>query len=109
MKTQIRQGVFETNSSSIHSLAITTNTDWDKFKNGELLMKGFPYDISFVDVNSVNKEQVFTLDKYNDNKDYFYYDYMTYDAFEQLDAEILLKELDNIVAISVYRLIDTDD
>lgn len=97
MKTQIRRGVFETNSSSIHSLAITTTTDWGKFKKGELLMKGFPYDISFVDANSVNKEQVFTLDKYNDNdKDYFYYDYMTYDAFEQLDdAEILFKELDN--------------
>ena len=103
MKTQIRKGVFETNSSSIHSLAITTTTDWDKFKTGELLMKGFPYDISFVDVNSVNKEQVFTVDKYND-EDYFDYDYMTYDAFEQLDdAEILFKELDNVLAISIYR------
>ena len=104
MKTQIRRGVFETNSSSIHTLAITTNTDWDKFEKGELLMKGYPYDISFVDVNSVNKEQVFTLDKYDDEEDYFDYDYMTYDAFEQLDdAEILFKELDNILAISVYR------
>ena len=66
-------------------------------------MKGYPYDISFVDANSVNKEQVFTLDKYDD-EDYFDYDYMTYDAFEQLDdAEILFKELDNILAISVYR------
>ena len=103
MKTQIRRGVFETNSSSIHTLAITTNTDWDKFEKGELLMKGYPYDISFVDVNSVNKEQVFTLDKYDD-EDYFDYDYMTYEAFEQLDdAEVLFKELDNILAISVYR------
>ena len=92
------------NSSSIHTLAITTNTDWDKFEKGELLMKGYPYDISFVDVNSVNKEQVFTLDKYDDEEDYFDYDYMTYDAFEQLDdAEVLFKELDNILAISVYR------
>ena len=67
-------------------------------------MKGYPYDISFVDVNSVNKEQVFTLDKYDDEEDYFDYDYMTYDAFEQLDdAEVLFKELDNILAISVYR------
>ena len=104
MKTQIRRGVFETNSSSIHTLAITTNTDWDKFEKGERLMKGYPYDISFVDVNSVKIEQVFTLDKYNDEEDYFDYDYMTYDAFEQLDdAEVLFKELDNILAISVYR------
>ena len=104
MKTQIRRGVFETNSSSIHTLAITTNTDWDKFKKGELLMKGYTYNISFVDVNSVNKEQVLTADKYNDEEDYFDYDYMTYEAFEKLDdAEVLFKELDNILAISVYR------
>ena len=104
MKTQIRRGVFETNSSSVHTLAITTSTDWDRFEKGELLMKGYPYDISFVDVNSVNKEQVFTLDKYDDDEDYFDYDYMTYEAFEQLDdAEVLFKELDNILAISVYR------
>ena len=104
MKVQIRRGVFETNSSSIHTLAITTNTDWDKFEKGELLLKDYPYGISFVDVNSVNQEQVFTLDKYNDGEDYSEYHYMTYEAFEQLDdAEILFKELDNILAISVYR------
>ena len=103
MKTQIRRGVFETNSSSVHTLAITTNTNWDKFKKGELLMKGYPYDISFVDINSINKENVFTFDKYNDNESYSYYDYMDYEAFEHLtDAEILFKELDNILAISVY-------
>ena len=104
MKTQIRRGVFETNSSSTHTLSITTTTNWDKFKKGELLMEGYPYDISFVDVNSVNKEQVFTLDKYND-EDYFDdYDYMTYDAFERLDdAEVLFKELNNVLAISVYK------
>ncbi len=33
---QIRQGVFETNSSSTHSMTITTKEEWLKFKNGEL-------------------------------------------------------------------------
>ena len=104
MKIQVRQGVFETNSSSVHSLVITTITDWDKFKNGSLIMKDFPYDVSFVDVNSVNKEQVFTLDKYNDEEDYFDYDYMTYDVFKNLDdVEIILKKLDNVLAISIYK------
>ena len=103
MKTQIRQGVFETNSSSVHTLAITTTTDWDRFKKGELLMKGYPYEISFVDANSVDKEQVFTTDKYDDGEYYFNYKYMTYDAFNYLDdAEILFKKLDNVLAISVY-------
>ena len=103
MKTQIRRGVFETNSSSVHTLAITTTTDWDRFKKGELLMKGYPYEISFVDANSVDKEQVFTTDKYDDGEYYFNYKYMTYDAFNYLDdAEILFKKLDNVLAISVY-------
>ena len=106
MKTQIRRGVFETNSSSVHTLAITTNTDWDKFKKGELLMKGYPYDISFVDVNSVNQEKVFTLDKYKNEHyfDYDCYDYITYEAFNSLDDEIIFKKFDNFLAISVYVL-----
>ena len=103
MKTQIRRGVFETNSSSVHTLAITTTTDWDRFKKGELLMKGYPYEISFVDANSVDKEQVFTTDKYDDGEYYFNYKYMTYNAFNYLDdVEILFKKLDNVLAISVY-------
>ena len=104
MKTQIRRGVFETNSSSVHSLAITTTMDWDRFKKGELLMKGYPYDISFVDANSVDEEDVLTGDKKHDGEYYSDYKYMTYDAFNYLDdtAEILLKKFDNVLAISLY-------
>jgi len=38
MKVQIRQGVFETNSSSTHSLAIYNKNEWEEFKNGDLLI-----------------------------------------------------------------------
>ena len=108
MKVQIRRGVFETNSSSIHTLSITTTTDWDRFKKGELLMKGYPYDISFVDANSVDEEDVLTGDKKHDGEYYSDYEYMTYDAFNYLDdtAEILLKKFDNVLAISVYTYDD---
>lgn len=37
MKKQIRRGVFETNSSSVHSLTMCTSSDYDKWKNGELV------------------------------------------------------------------------
>lgn len=37
MKRQIRRGVFETNSSSVHSLTMCTSSDYDKWKNGELV------------------------------------------------------------------------
>lgn len=37
MKRQIRKGVFETNSSSIHALAMCTESEFDRWENGELL------------------------------------------------------------------------
>lgn len=35
MKVQIRQGVFETNSSSTHVLSLFNKEDWNKFKNSD--------------------------------------------------------------------------
>jgi hypothetical protein len=35
---QIRQGVFETNSSSTHAIAICTQEKWDKLQSGEYLV-----------------------------------------------------------------------
>lgn len=35
---QIRQGVFETNSSSTHALAICTQEEWDKLQSGEYVI-----------------------------------------------------------------------
>lgn len=37
MKMQIRRGVFETNSSSVHSITMCTGSDFDRWTNGELL------------------------------------------------------------------------
>lgn len=37
MKKQIRRGVFETNSSSVHSLTMCSNEEYDKWKKGEVL------------------------------------------------------------------------
>lgn len=36
MKVQIRRGVFETNSSSTHSLCIVSEDQFERWKNGEL-------------------------------------------------------------------------
>lgn len=38
MKRQVRRGVFESNSSSTHSLQICTKEEFDKWKNGEILL-----------------------------------------------------------------------
>ena len=37
MKYQIRQGVFETNSSSVHSLSICSKNEWEAFERGEMM------------------------------------------------------------------------
>lgn len=37
MKRQVRIGVFETNSSSTHSITMCSNTDFEKWENGEVL------------------------------------------------------------------------
>lgn len=41
MKIQVRRGVFETNSSSVHSLCICSEDDYDRFKNGELFYNSY--------------------------------------------------------------------
>lgn len=37
MKRQIRYGVFETNSSSVHSLTMCSSEEYEKWENGEVL------------------------------------------------------------------------
>lgn len=39
MKRSIRYGVFETNSSSVHSLTIVSKEEFEKFKRGELIFE----------------------------------------------------------------------
>jgi len=38
----VRRGVFETNSSSTHSLTICSDEDFQKFKKGEVMLKTYP-------------------------------------------------------------------
>jgi len=45
MKVQIRQGVFETNSSSTHSLAIISKEQSDALDRGEVYINGYSFEI----------------------------------------------------------------
>jgi len=40
MKRQIRRGVFETNSSSVHSLTMCSREEYSKWENGKVLYWG---------------------------------------------------------------------
>ena len=54
MKVQIRQGVFETNSSSTHSLSIISKEQSDLLDKGELYING--YSLEIVTKEKVDKE-----------------------------------------------------
>ena len=66
MKRQIRHGVFETNSSSTHSICICTKNDYEKWKKGELLYSRW------------SDELVPTRERIGDDV----YDYKTYEEYE---------------------------
>lgn len=54
MKRQIRQGVFETNSSSTHSMTVCMKEEFDKWDRGELLFNGS----DFIDAEEGRKKNV---------------------------------------------------
>lgn len=88
-KVQIRRGVWETNSSSVHTLTMCSKSDFESWKNGDLV-----YDErteSLVSKNDVSEEEIFKSEEYSalleegkDDEAYNYrYDrrYFNYDSF----------------------------
>lgn len=68
MKIQIRRGVFETNSSSVHSLTICSKEEYDKWKKGELLFD--KYNETFVEATEDNEDDdVYTYSEYQNSID----------------------------------------
>ena len=68
MKLQVRTGLFETNSSSTHSLTMCMKEDWEAFKNGDKLYDNWEGCL-------VNANEVVT---YVDEDRYY-----TYEQFEE--------------------------
>ena len=83
MKEVIRRGLFETNSSSVHSITMCDDDTYTKWKNGELLYSD--WDEKFIteeELNSAMKEA--NIDITDDNEvseyisDHNIYDYDDY-------------------------------
>ena len=95
---QIRQGVFETNSSSTHALAICTQEEWDNLKSGEYLVN--EWDIN----NIISKDDPKAI---NDPDDWDT-QYVTYDElYNQSSYEFFTKHFtspngDKMVAWGYY-------
>lgn len=78
----VRRGTFETNSSSTHSITMCKESDFDKWKNGEMYWDRWNEQL-------VSKEEAETKMAEDDCDDEFYtyeqfndYDYLEYETFE---------------------------
>lgn len=82
MKRRIRLGVFETNSSSTHSITMCLKSDYDKWVNGELVFNKWYNKLEpITDVIRESMEaddgEYLTYDQFND------WEYMEYETFEK--------------------------
>lgn len=76
MKRVIRQGVFETNSSSVHTITICTKEEYNKWIDGELIYDDLTEKLvnkNTVDVN--HKYRYKTYENFGDNFSVYQEDY----------------------------------
>ena len=79
MKIQVRQGLFETNSSSTHSLVMFKGSDWELFKEGKMVIENSFYSNKLIRREDVPEgKSIFDLICSND---IFFYDYIPYEAW----------------------------
>lgn len=86
MKRQVRIGVFETNSSMTHSLTMCSDSEYQKWRNGEVYWSKWSWgdDRDFVPVEEVDAQYKSEYDEYYENyEDYIEreYGYVAYDRF----------------------------
>lgn len=121
---QVRQGVFETNSSSTHSITICPESDFERWKNGDVWLSVDGYGTN-VDAQFLTKEEAISAaersgyppkknlyDVSNDDLDWYlaedyeiysydkYFD--MYDGYEYYDKSYTTQHGDKIVAFGYY-------
>lgn len=110
----IRTSVFETNSSSTHSLVILSKEDYKKWENHEVVLNIYNGEIQPLDPNKqiIRNEDgtvLFNETKYNDMYDLMENEYEdiddSYAPKEYIDeyADVEQKELGDNVIMSIYR------
>lgn len=75
MKRQVRRGVFETNSSSTHSLTMCSEEEFEAWKRGEILFQEYGSE-KFVSAKKLsNNDKKKAEEDYEENKDDFQKDW----------------------------------
>jgi hypothetical protein len=70
---QIRHGVFETNSSSTHSLTICSDEEYKKFESGELVCSAW-------------SDELLPPDTFDDNNDYYTFEKFFNGCYDDLET-----------------------
>ena len=87
---QIRRGVFETNSSSTHSLTILTKKEFDDYKNDKLVFDRWANNLIDVDKKELGCDSE-------------YWDWSSFGGcFETFEREFTTPSGDKMVAIGFY-------
>lgn len=103
---QIRRSVFETNSSSVHSLTILPEDEFNKFQQGEMLWdacsdKLVTREEALEEIKKYDKD--ITLKDLEDGyDDYQTYEKMGGDYYETFEQKYTTKNGDTIVAFGYY-------
>ena len=97
MKRQIRYGVFETNSSSTHTLTICKKEEFDKWERGELLFDCWEHEFvkpELLELSDQEKKDV--VDDYNTRREKYWktWDELTTEEQEELYREALIEKKD---------------
>lgn len=83
MKIQVRQGLFETNSSSTHSLVMFKGSDWELFKEGKMVIENSLYSDKLIRREDIPEgKSIFDPKSSND---IFLYNYIPYEAWINMD------------------------
>lgn len=110
MKKQIRLGVFETNSSSTHSITICSEEEWEGFKDGKLAVNDAG---KFMPIEKLAINRDYDPDDYPgrfidpadsswDNEYENYDAYFNDDYLEGYEYQYTTKSGDKIVAFGKY-------
>lgn len=98
---QVRRGVFETNSSSTHSLTICTEEEFEKWTRGEVMFDTYNDELVKVNTEISEEEKEYAKDYYNKSKKTFW------KLWEQLSDEELkawyVKYMEDFNKVDMYR------
>lgn len=102
---KVRNGVWETNSSSVHSLIMCNDDDFQKLFRGEYMIAGYEYKKGKYSDKFVSTQEVYDYFKenFNNNKSHYEYEYgISSLDDEDLDIDMILANEDIAYTLETY-------